>query len=663
MARGHGHGRRGRRQVPAALRLRRLAGRPPRVGVVVPRTGGTVEPERRERAAARPAHLTAGHPDRRPERRRTQAADRRLRLRRSGRRPDHARRPWSAPGSASTSHDGSFDLPSEPQALRDQGTEALGEYFRELASQAPVLMLLEDLHWADEGTLRWLDAVAPVLADAQVLVVATTRPSLLEDHPRWGEGLAHHVRLTLNPLSRRESRELVRQILRNVEDLPDELVDLVIDSAEGNPFYIEELVTWLIDAGVVVRGEPHWFVVHELVAHGRRTLHAQGRPAVAARRAEHRGAHTCSSARRSSAGSSGTSPSPHLDGDREADVARARARAWRTCGAARSCCSVRSPSSPPPASSCSSTRCSATSRTTESCAPTASATTAARPPGWPRPVRPSAAHDEYAAVIAEHFERAHDPAAATLVPPRRHPGGVRLRPHRGHPDARQRPGARVRRRPAPALRHPARPRRPAGPPRRTGAAAAGPRLDGRAGRPPGPGRGRCSSTWRRAGSSSCHSEYDKARRARRRGPSRSPPTIGDRALRAEATLAQGKALTWAARGRGRAGLPHPGRRAGPRDRAAGADRRGPALPVHAGRQQRRLPHVPGVRRARPARSSPARATPSWRAPPSRSRRPPTSTWAGTPRHRPPSRRPCRSSGARATATARRSSWATSPRSR
>ncbi|MET0999443.1 MAG: adenylate/guanylate cyclase domain-containing protein [Marmoricola sp.] len=161
--------------------------------------------------------------------------------------------------------DDSFVLPSDPQTLRDQGTEALGEYFRRLSEQAPVVMLLEDLHWADEGSLRWLDAVAPVLGEAQVLVVATSRPSLLERHPRWGEGLNHHVRLSLTPLSRRESRELVRQILRHVEQVPDELVGLVIDNAEGNPFYIEELVTWLIDAGVITRGEPHWVVHEELV--------------------------------------------------------------------------------------------------------------------------------------------------------------------------------------------------------------------------------------------------------------------------------------------------------------------------------------------------------------------------------------------------------------
>ena len=53
--------------------------------------------------------------------------------------------------------------------------------------------------------------------------------------------------------------------LRHADRLPDALVELVVGSAEGNPFYIEELVTWLVDAGVVVRGDPHWLVVDELI--------------------------------------------------------------------------------------------------------------------------------------------------------------------------------------------------------------------------------------------------------------------------------------------------------------------------------------------------------------------------------------------------------------
>ncbi len=156
-------------------------------------------------------------------------------------------------------------MPRDPQALRDAGTRELSDYFARLARMHPVVVLLEDLHWADDGSLRWLDQADQVLRDVPVLVVATSRPSLLEQRPRWSEGLLHHVRLFLDPLSRRQSRRLLRQILRYVDDPPDSLVDLVIESADGNPFYIEELVTWLIDAGVVVKGTPRWHVVEELV--------------------------------------------------------------------------------------------------------------------------------------------------------------------------------------------------------------------------------------------------------------------------------------------------------------------------------------------------------------------------------------------------------------
>ena len=156
-------------------------------------------------------------------------------------------------------------VPVDPRALRDAGTELLASYFARQATQHPVVVLLEDLHWADDGSLRWLDAADVYLRESPVLVVATTRPTLLEDRPRWSEGLEHHVRMHLNPLSRRQSRALLTQVFRHVDRVPDELMDLVIDSADGNPFYLEELVTWLIEAGVVVKGDPRWHVVDELV--------------------------------------------------------------------------------------------------------------------------------------------------------------------------------------------------------------------------------------------------------------------------------------------------------------------------------------------------------------------------------------------------------------
>ncbi len=155
--------------------------------------------------------------------------------------------------------------PPDPMVLSNVATEALAGYLSRLSTRNPVVVLLEDLHWADDGSLRWLDAADGFLADSRVLVVATARPSLFEDRPRWSEGLDHHVRLPLDALSRRESRLLLQQLLQHVDDPPAELMDLVIGSAEGNPFYIEELVTWLIDAGVIVKGEPTWRVEHDLI--------------------------------------------------------------------------------------------------------------------------------------------------------------------------------------------------------------------------------------------------------------------------------------------------------------------------------------------------------------------------------------------------------------
>ena len=159
----------------------------------------------------------------------------------------------------------SITLPTDPKVLRDYATHALAGYFHQLSQSAPVVLLLEDLHWADDGSLRFLDAADADLRTAQMLVVATTRPTLFETRPRWSEGLEHHVRVAVGPLSRRQSRLLLQEILRNVEDPPTELVDLIIATSEGNPFYIEELVTWLIDAGVIVKGEPSWQIVGELV--------------------------------------------------------------------------------------------------------------------------------------------------------------------------------------------------------------------------------------------------------------------------------------------------------------------------------------------------------------------------------------------------------------
>jgi class 3 adenylate cyclase/tetratricopeptide (TPR) repeat protein len=157
------------------------------------------------------------------------------------------------------------NLRHDPQGLRERASSHLAEYFARLATQFPVAILLEDLHWADEGSLAWVDAADDELRSSRVLVVATARPSLIERHPHWGEGLGFHVRLALDPLSRRESRQLLDEILQRADEVPAALSDLLVSAAEGNPFHLEELVKWLIESGVIVTDGDTWHVIEDRI--------------------------------------------------------------------------------------------------------------------------------------------------------------------------------------------------------------------------------------------------------------------------------------------------------------------------------------------------------------------------------------------------------------
>ena len=187
LARHHGDGRGRGRQVPAALRLRRLAAVAARRVLVVPRPRDADQPARGELPAARHDDLRLDiQVDDESEVVRQRFVDGFTVALGPDDGPVHAARVGAWLGFALEVE--GVEIASDPQTMRDLGSESLGEYFRALSKRAPVSILLEDLHWADEGTLRWLDPVHPILADAQVFVVATARPSLLEPIPAGARG-------------------------------------------------------------------------------------------------------------------------------------------------------------------------------------------------------------------------------------------------------------------------------------------------------------------------------------------------------------------------------------------------------------------------------------------------------------------------------------------
>jgi serine/threonine protein kinase/predicted ATPase len=154
----------------------------------------------------------------------------------------------------------------QPEAFHEEALALLGEFFLAAAKTNPVFIQVEDIHWADDRSLDLLNSLARENTAIPLFIIYMARPELYDRRPSWGEGQGFHARINLQPLSRLDSRRLVRELLKKVDQVPPELRDLIIDRAEGNPFYMEELVKALIDDGVIVKGEERWHVQPERLA-------------------------------------------------------------------------------------------------------------------------------------------------------------------------------------------------------------------------------------------------------------------------------------------------------------------------------------------------------------------------------------------------------------
>ena len=149
-------------------------------------------------------------------------------------------------------------LLDNPRQLRDQAFMSLKAYFRAAAGRGPLLILLEDLHWVDDGSLDAITALAAALDGHPVVLLGVARPTLYERHPDWLADQPTYLRLRLKLLDETASGQLVTEILQKMEDIPGPLCDLIVATAEGNPFYAEELIKMFIDEGIIVKGDDIW---------------------------------------------------------------------------------------------------------------------------------------------------------------------------------------------------------------------------------------------------------------------------------------------------------------------------------------------------------------------------------------------------------------------
>jgi class 3 adenylate cyclase/tetratricopeptide (TPR) repeat protein len=133
-------------------------------------------------------------------------------------------------------------LADETQSGADRQAESFAAWRRfleELAEQNPLILVFEDLHWADDSLLDFIDHLVDWATGVPLLVVCTARPELLARRAGWGGGKPNAATISLSPLSAEETARLVHALLERAV-LPADVQTTLIERAGGNPLYAEE---------------------------------------------------------------------------------------------------------------------------------------------------------------------------------------------------------------------------------------------------------------------------------------------------------------------------------------------------------------------------------------------------------------------------------------
>jgi class 3 adenylate cyclase/tetratricopeptide (TPR) repeat protein len=148
-----------------------------------------------------------------------------------------------------------------PAGGRDELFAAWRTFFERMAGEETVVMLFEDLHWADPGLLDFIDHVVDWTRDLPLYIVTLARPELLEARPEWGAGKRNFISVSLEPLRPDEMRELLDGM---VPGMPPKMAEAIVERADGIPLYAVETVRMLVARGQLVEEEGAYHPVGEL---------------------------------------------------------------------------------------------------------------------------------------------------------------------------------------------------------------------------------------------------------------------------------------------------------------------------------------------------------------------------------------------------------------
>jgi len=136
---------------------------------------------------------------------------------------------------------------------------ATRRFLQTLACEAPVVALFDDIHWAEPAFLDLMESLLDSIEGASVLMLGTSRHDLLESRATWSDR-PRSRRLVLQPLDDAAVAQVIHNLL-GAAGLPAVFIKRVVDAAEGNPLYVEQMLQMLIDSGAVKQVEGKWIAV------------------------------------------------------------------------------------------------------------------------------------------------------------------------------------------------------------------------------------------------------------------------------------------------------------------------------------------------------------------------------------------------------------------
>jgi class 3 adenylate cyclase/tetratricopeptide (TPR) repeat protein len=134
---------------------------------------------------------------------------------------------------------------------------AIRRFFEAAARERPLVLVFDDVHWGEPTFLDLVEHISDWSRGSPILIVCMARPDLLDVRPAWSGGKLNAATVSLEPLSDQQSEVLIMNLLGSPE-LSPEIRERIVETAEGNPLFVEETLAMLIDDGVLIRKDGRW---------------------------------------------------------------------------------------------------------------------------------------------------------------------------------------------------------------------------------------------------------------------------------------------------------------------------------------------------------------------------------------------------------------------